>query len=67
MDFQLSSIITLGSGLPFNIGGRGPGLKPDWDAAYPEKHAVIIPAWMPNESRSCRELIDDIRMGYLVS
>ena len=45
MDFQLSSIITLGSGLPFNIGGRGPGLKPDWYAAYPEKHAFIIPAW----------------------
>lgn len=34
---------------------------------YPELHDVIIPQWLPNESRSCRELIDDIRMGYLIS
>lgn len=44
-DFRLSSIITLGSGKPFNIGSRGPGTKPDWYAAYPEKHAFIVPAW----------------------
>lgn len=45
MDFQLSSIITLGSGLPFTRNNVGNGAKPDWFSAYPEKHAFIIPAW----------------------
>lgn len=34
---------------------------------YPDLHDVIIPNWMPNESLSCRDLVNDIRMGYLIS
>jgi outer membrane receptor for ferrienterochelin and colicin len=45
LDFQLSSIITLGSGLPYTRNNVGNGAKPDWFSAYPEKHAFIIPAW----------------------
>jgi outer membrane receptor for ferrienterochelin and colicin len=45
-DFRLSTLITLGSGLPFTRNNVGNGAKPDWFSAYPEKKDFIIPdAW----------------------
>nr|WP_221212462.1 TonB-dependent receptor [Brevundimonas lenta] len=45
-DFRLSSLITLGSGLPFTRNNVGNGAKPDWFSAYPRKYDFIIPnAW----------------------
>ena len=46
MDFRLSTLITLGSGLPFTKFNPGNGAKPGWFEAYPEKKDFIIPdAW----------------------
>ena len=45
-DFRLSTLVTLGSGLPFTRNNVGNGAKPDWFSAYPEKKDFIIPnAW----------------------
>jgi outer membrane receptor for ferrienterochelin and colicin len=45
-DFRLSTLITLGSGLPFTKFNPGSGAKPGWFEAYPDKKDFIIPnAW----------------------
>ncbi|MGQ3112950.1 MAG: TonB-dependent receptor domain-containing protein, partial [Brevundimonas sp.] len=45
-DIRASSIITLGSGLPFTAFNPGNGAKPDWFAYYPKKYSFILPnAW----------------------
>lgn len=47
-DFRLSSILTLGSGLPFNVFNCPDATNPNicWNGGRPEKHDFIIPnAW----------------------
>ncbi|MFC7380348.1 TonB-dependent receptor domain-containing protein [Brevundimonas sp. GCM10030266] len=48
MDFRLSGILTLGSGLPFNVFNCPSQTNPNicWNGGRPEKHDFIIPnAW----------------------
>ena len=48
MDFRLSGIVTLGSGLPFNVFNCPTQTNPNicWNGGRPEKHDFIIPnAW----------------------
>jgi hypothetical protein len=45
-DFRMSTLITLGSGLPYTRENVGSGAKNDWFSVYPEKKSFIIPdAW----------------------